>query len=405
MNQRRILPTRLRSLAVIAAAAALVLSACGSPATAPPDVSPSVGSGGCIADFDPNADYFPVKQELEFAKNFTLTYEKSYQVLTVEQPMVDGLPETYVLTKCGAPAPELTGDLAGAQQLTTPVKSLFSASTTHIASLEALDSLNLVTGIATKAYISSKAAQERAADPDVVEFAPAGTADTEQIVSALPDVLITGGIDDPGYATVRDAGIPVLAGAEFLEADPLGQAEWIKFFAALTGTEEQATSTFTTIVDDYQSAVAQAANAEPTEVLVSQPDQGAWRVPAGGSYVGRMITDAKGTWPWIDDKSTGTVSTDLETVFDKSGTAPIWLTSSNWTTTAEALAEEPRFADFASFKSGQVWAPSLQVNAAGGNNYFELGVLRPDLIVSDLMAILHPELLPDHTFTFYQKLK
>jgi iron complex transport system substrate-binding protein len=45
------------------------------------------------------------------------------------------------------------------------------------------------------------------------------------------------------------------------------------------------------------------------------------------------------------------------------------------------------------------------VNAAGGNNLYELGVLRPDLVVGDLIAIMHPKLEPDHTFTFYQQLR
>lgn len=32
-------------------------------------------------------------------------------------------------------------------------------------------------------------------------------------------------------------------------------------------------------------------------------------------------------------------------------------------------------------------------------------MLRPDLVIGDLIAIMHPDLEPDHDFTFYQKLK
>lgn len=397
-----------RRFGIVTAAAALVgLTACGAATEAPPAANPaaSVGADGCITSFDPAVDYFPVKQKLEYAENFTLSYHNSYQVLTVKQPVVGGKAESYVLVKCGAKAPELTGELAGAQVVTTPVKSLFSASTTHLPSLEALDRLEVLTGVGSKAFISSKAALDRVAQPGVTEFAAAGTTDAEKVVSAKPDVLIGGGIDDPGFATVRDAGIPVLGEADFLETYPLGRAEWIKYFAALTGTEETAASTFATITKDYQDAVSLAIKAKPTDAVVSQPYQGVWSIPAGGSFSGKLITDAGGTWAWQSDKSTGAVSSDLETVFDRSGKAPIWITSSNWTTKSQALKEEPRFAEFVAFKSGQVWAPSVRVNEAGGNDYFELGVLRPDLVVTDLIAILHPELLPNHEFTFYQKLK
>ena len=40
-----------------------------------------------------------------------------------------------MLVQCGAPAPKLEGDLAGAQIVTVPITSLFSASTTHLSLL------------------------------------------------------------------------------------------------------------------------------------------------------------------------------------------------------------------------------------------------------------------------------
>src|SRR6185312_15289543 len=189
---------------------------------------------GCITDFDADTDYYPVKSTLDHATNFTLSYHKSYQVLTVVQPEQGAKPESYVLVKCGAPKPELTGDLAEAQVVTTPVQSLFSASTSHLPNLVALDQLDVLTGVASKSFISEKQVLDRVADPDVVEFAPASTVDAEKVVAAKPDVLITGGYADPAYATIEKAGIPVLADAEWLENDPLGRAEWIKYFAALT---------------------------------------------------------------------------------------------------------------------------------------------------------------------------
>lgn len=400
-------PARIRWAIAGVLTAAIALAGCGTDADPSGSGSASSGAGpdGCISDFDATKDYFPQKQEIVDAENFSLTYHKSYQVLTVKEPTAGGDPESYVLVRCGAPTPELTGDLAGAPVVTTPVKSLYSASTTHIPSLEALDQLETMTGVASKALISSEAALKRVAADDVVEFAPAGTVDAEQIVAGSPDVLITAGYDDPAFATIRDAEIPVLADAEFLETTPLGRAEWIKYFAALTGEEERAATTYDKISKDYADAVALAKDAEPVETVISQPYQGAWSVPAGGSHLGRMLKDARADWPYADKDSTGSINTDLETVFDESREAKIWLTSSNWTTKKQALAEESRFSDFAAFKSGQVWAPSLQVNEAGGNNYFELGVLRPDLAVQDMIAILHPDLLPDHEFTFYQQLK
>jgi iron complex transport system substrate-binding protein len=361
-------------------------------------------ANGCITTFDPAADYYPVKSQIDYATNFTVEYDKSYQVLTVLQPTQGGSPQSYVLVKCGAPTPELTGDLAGATVVTTPVTSLYSGSTTHLPNLVALDRLDVLTGVASKSLISEKEVLDRVAEPGVVEYAAAGSVDAEAVVAGKPDVVITAGTDDPAYAVISAAGVPVLADAEWLENDPLGRAEWIKYFAALTGTEAQAAELFDAVEQSYTALADKVASADPVQVVPGQPYQGTWYVPGGQSFNSRLIADAGGTTAWADDPSTGSVSTDLESVLAKAGKAPAWLASTTWTSKAEALAEEPRFSEFAAFQSGNVWNAAKDVTAEGGNNYYELGTARPDLVLGDLVAILHPDLMPGHDFAFYLQL-
>jgi iron complex transport system substrate-binding protein len=361
-------------------------------------------ANGCITTFDPAADYYPVKSQIDYATNFTVEYDNSYQVLTVLQPTQGGSPQSYVLVKCGAPTPELTGDLAGATVVTTPVTSLYSGSTTHLPNLVALDRLDVLTGVASKSLISEKEVLDRVAEPGVVEYAAAGSVDAEAVVAGKPDVVITAGTDDPAYAVISAAGVPVLADAEWLENDPLGRAEWIKYFAALTGTEAQAAEQFDAVEQSYTALADKVASADPVQVVPGQPYQGTWYVPGGQSFNSRLIADAGGTTAWADDPSTGSVSTDLESVLAKAGKAPAWLASTTWTSKAEALAEEPRFSEFAAFQSGNVWNAAKDVTAEGGNNYYELGTARPDLVLGDLVAILHPDLMPGHDFAFYLQL-
>jgi iron complex transport system substrate-binding protein len=359
---------------------------------------------GCITDYTEGVDYFPDKSDIKYATNFTIEYEDSYQVLTVKEPTQGGSAESYVLVRCGAPVPKLTGKLADATVVTTPVTSLYSGSTSHLGSLVALDQLDALTGVGSKAFISEKEVLDRVAEPGVVEYSAAGTVDAEAVVKGKPQVVITAGTDDPAYAVIKAAGIPVLANAEWLENDPLGRAEWVKYFAALTGTESAAATFFDGVSTDYEALADKMKDAKDVAVVPGQPYQGTWFVPGGKSFNARLIADAGGTSAWADDTTTGSISTDVETVFAKAGTAPAWLASTTWTTKAEALAEEPRFAEFAAFKSGNVWNAAKDVTAAGGNNFYELGVVRPDLILGDLVAILHPDQSPGHEFAFYLQL-
>ncbi|MGO4203285.1 ABC transporter substrate-binding protein [Rhodococcus sp. TAF43] len=391
----------LRTAVLLTATALTVggVAACSS------DSSTTTGDGGradCITDFDANTDYFPDKQTVDYAENFDIEYHNSYQVVTVRQP--GQADESYVLTRCGAPKPELTGDLAGAQQIATPVTDLFAESTTHLPSLEALGKLDALTGFASADYVYSETARAHIADDDVTQFATAGQVDAEAVVAQGPQAFVTGGFEDPAFPVIERAGIPVLDNYDWLETDPRGHAEWIKFFAALTGTEKQATETFDGIVTDYDKYTTLAANQTPVSIVPGLPYQGAWSVPLA-SYSNELYATARITHPWMTDPGTGSLQTDLETVFARAGDAPVAISNSSNRTKAEAIAAEPRLAEFAAFRDGQVWTSSKRITDAGAIDIYEQGVLRPDLVLADLIAIAHPDLMPGHEFTFYSRLQ
>ncbi|GAA4137492.1 ABC transporter substrate-binding protein [Actinomadura keratinilytica] len=382
-------------------AALFALTACGggggSPSTA--------ADRGCVKDFDASKDYFPVKQTVRHAANFTLTYAKNYQVVTVEQPAPGARPEKYVLVRCGTPAPKAEGDLAGAITVETPIDTLYSASTTHLPFVTELGVLDVLTGVAQSAPISSPQVLERVRSGAVAEYARAGQIDVEKVIGARPDVLMTGGIEDRDYPALRKAGVKVVANAEWLESTPLGRAEWIRLMAALTGTEAKANEVFGRVEQAYTALAAKVEAAPTVTVLPGQMLHGEWAVPNGGSYVAGLIKDAGGTYPWASTKGTGSTTLDLEAVLAKGRDAKVWLANvTEWKTLADVREDDPRYAEFTAFKTGAVWSSNKALGPGGGNDFYERGVARPDLILADLVAILHPDLAPGHTFTFYRRL-
>ncbi|MFE7129651.1 ABC transporter substrate-binding protein [Streptomyces sp. NPDC057638] len=379
----------------------LTLAACGSNSPGPRDEAKDRVQG-CAAPFSSGRDYFPDKSTVRHAKNFTIRYEKSYQVLTVKEPYPKGKPESYVLVRCGAPDPKLTGDLARAQRITVPVKSLYSGSTTQLSLLTESGSLGVLTGVASTKYVVSADVRQRIAAKKVAEYAPNGTINTEKVIAARPDAVMTAGMDDPQHAKLRRAGIGVVANAEWLEPTPLGRAEWIKAVAALTGTEKRAGKVFHDVERAYQRAAANAATASPpTPVLLGTLYQGAWTLAAGGSYFGQMVTTAGGSYPWQGDGSTGSLRLSFETVYARAGSARTWLVDQTWKSTADAVKADRRHARLAAVSSGEVWSNTKALGPDGGNDFYESGVLRPDLVLADLVAILHPELASDHRFVYY----
>ncbi|WOC12736.1 ABC transporter substrate-binding protein [Gordonia sp. MP11Mi] len=358
----------------------------------------------CITDYDANTDYFPDKSTITDATGLAIDYHKSYQVLTVKEPAPGAAPASYVLVRCGAPAPKLDGALADAPQVEVPVRTMYSGSTTHLPAMAALDAADTVTGVSTTDYVSTPQIRARIDAGKVTQYAEAGVPDVERVIAGRPDVLVSDGMDDPSYTKLQQAGIDVLADADWLETSPLGRAEWVKFFGALTGHEKKATEVFDGIKRDYDAVAAKATDAPKTNVLLGGIENGTWTMAAGGSYFGRLIHDAGGDYPWAGDHSTGSLRLSIESVIDKQRTADAWILSDMTATSLDAVyKQDDRYRVFAQ-PAKRAWNAIKAVNSAGGNDYWERGVLRPDLVLGDLSAILHPELFPDHDFEFYLRL-
>lgn len=337
----------------------------------------------------------PTPVTVEHAENFTLTEQGGYRVLTVRQPAPGAAPQQFALVPCGVAAP------ADLPVIETPVRSLFAASTTQLPHLAELGALDLLTGVGTPEYVSGAAARDRIATGQVTAFAESGQIDVERVLTADPDVLLGEGAESQAVPALQAAGVPVLGWADFLESGPLGQAEWIKVMGALTGRDAEAARVYTEIATRYQAAKASVAGAAPTPVLLGQLYQGIWTVPAGGSATGTLVRDAGGTWSEAGNPTLGAVSKDFESVYTADGAAPVWLADGPFPTKAELLAADPRYAELAAVAAGRVWTRDKALGPAGGNEYFERGVTRPDEVLADLVAILHPG--PPAEPTYYRQ--
>jgi iron complex transport system substrate-binding protein len=212
---------------------------------------------------------------------------------------------------------------------------------------------------------------------------------------------------DATFQPVQDAGLPVVLNSDFADTSPLGQAEWGKYIALYFNTEALANAAYDAVVSRYrdlQSLTAALPDAERPTVITASPYAGTWYMPAGESTVAQLIADAGGNFLFADLAGTS-VPLDFETVLDRGADADFWVNVNQfWGSTADMLADDPRYETFSAFQNDRLWNNNLRQNANGGNDYFESGAANPDLLLADLIAIFHPDLLPDHEFTYYQPL-
>jgi iron complex transport system substrate-binding protein len=374
----------------------------GAVATAGP-VAANITSG-CVEPFDETIDYFPDKVAVEDADNFSVEYHPSYKVVTIHQAYLGGPTERYVLLQCGAPKPHFTGALAAAAVIPVPIVSLFSASTTHLPLLIDLDRLDVLTGVSKFDSIVSSPVVARIKAGHVVEFAPAGVIDAERVASQRPSLLMTGGSDSSTFTTLRASGIPVVANAEWLEPAGLGRAEWVKYISLYLNEERKANGRFGAVKSAYQSLVkltSAIADKDRPQVMAGVAKRGTFFIAGGRSYVATLVKDAGGKYVWADNTATGTAMVDLEAQVQRAANADIWINGGGWKNLVSMIADEPRYAEFKAYRRGQVWVYERLVNATGGNDYWSRSVTRPDLLLADLIKILHPNLVPEHNFEWY----
>ncbi|PXA90861.1 ABC transporter substrate-binding protein [Nostoc sp. 3335mG] len=367
--------------------------------------APLLDEHGCATAFDPQADYFPVRSGVEDAENFSVDYHGHYKLVTVRRPSPGARAEHYVLVQCGTPAPDLGPELADAPRISVPVRSLFSGSTPQSPALVAVGAAEAVTGVARRDFIATPEMIAHMAAMDVVEYERSGIVDVEAVIAAAPEVVIAGGGGEAEMARIAAAGIPVVNFAEWQETSPLGRAEWVKFMGLFFNAEEKANDAYSAVKRDYRAAEALVADLPTDErplVLSGQAFGGVFFAAGGKSFVARLIADAGGRYVFADEGSTGSFQIhDFERLMVAAREAEVWIQASDhYRTLADIAADDPRLAALPAAQAGQVWIPDALKGPNGGVQFYELGAMRPDLVLMDLISILHPEKAPGHTRVF-----
>jgi iron complex transport system substrate-binding protein len=296
----------------------------------------------------------------------------------------------------------------GAVRIPFNPKRIAVLSTTHLPYLEALGLLDRVVAVDQAKRIHNAYIIQGVQEGRIVEVGDGQGLNYERLLAAKPDVVIrsgSGSAAQDANPKLDELGIRHIVNVEWRETTPLGRAEWIKFFGALFGKLPKADSVFTQIEKRYAKAkaIAQGVQQKPT-VFTGRSWRGTWYVPGGQSFAAHFIADAGGQYVWADQTGSGSAPLKLEAVFARAAGADVWLNMDEFTTEAAMLQEDPRYAKFKAFAQHQLYNHNKRLNPSGGDDYWERGMLEPDVILTDLVKIFHPQLVPQHTLQYYRQL-
>jgi iron complex transport system substrate-binding protein len=353
-----------------------------------------------------DADEFPFHTDIRYARGFSVEYHNTYKVLTVHSPWPNAdVPLTYLLVQRNTPTPAGYSD---AQHIEIPVRKVVTLSTSYLPYLDKLGLVDRIIGHDDFRYVCTPSVRNMIEKGSITEVGEGSLVNVELIMELNPDLVMTfhTGNERDAYPLLIRTGLPVVINAEWYEENPLAMAEWIKFIALFFNREKEAEVIFDDIVKRYESLRYSASQVEkrPT-VLLGAPFQGTWWVAGGRSFAAQLLEDAGADYLWENNENTGAVPLGFEAVFAHAQDADFWLNTGNWHFRDDALGHDWRLTEFRAYREGRMYNNNRRLNGLGGNDFWESGKANPHLVLADLIAIFHPELMPDHSLFYYRKLE
>ncbi|GAA4239002.1 ABC transporter substrate-binding protein [Postechiella marina] len=347
-----------------------------------------------------------VFQNIKYSKNFNIKHYNNYKKIEVTSPYPNSKDTLkYILIKDGQPIPYHDKNTL---IIKIPIKTVVAMSTTNIPALEYLNIEDRLIGFPNTDYISSKKTRQRIDDGKIRDLNNNLEINMELLLDLNPELVIGFSVNgnDKTLNKIKKFGIPVIIDAAWTEQTPLGNAEWIKFIAAFFDKDEEANTLFNKIETNYLEAKALAKKTKSIPTVISGSlFKDVWNIPGGRSFVAKYLEDANTSYLWKTNKSTGSLQLNFENVLDKGQKADLWIGAGSFKNKEEMLAKHKGYGYFNAFKNNKTYTYTNKIGPKGGLLYYELGPLRPDLILKDIIKIAHPELLPNYESFFFKTLE
>ena len=214
----------------------------------------------------------------------------------------------------------------------------------------------------------------------------------EKVIEMQPDAILLSPYQDASYGQIASLDIPIIECADYLEYDPLGRAEWVKFYGELVGKRDEADSLYSAVVKAYNDMKEKAAAASNRPTVVTEMViSGVWNVPGGKSYMARILADAGGNYCWADDKNTGSLALDFNQVLAVAQDADFWFIK--WTNINSLKDLQGAYdlnKEMAAFQNKRVY-----VCDTDKTHFFDRIPFHPEVLLREFAAIMHPELFSD----------
>ena len=339
---------------------------------------------------------------IRYALGFNAENLDGFVKIEVHDPWNDGkLLQRYLLVPRDKPLPD---GMPKGTIVRVPLRNIVVYTSVHSAMLDELGVADRIVGVCEPRYIKVPSVVKSLNEGLTKDLGAATSPNIERMIEAGTEVVIASPFDHGGYGSVEKLGIPIIECADYMETDPLGRAEWIKFLGFFTGQNRRADSLFRATESNYLKTKALVANVATRPKLMTGMKYGSpWFVPSGESFMASIYKDAGADYIFSYLTGSGSTPMSFETVFDKAVHADIWLINYNRDdnmTYGALKSDYSPYSGFDAFRNRRIFG-----NNTDSSMYYEEVPMHPDYLLAELIAIFHPQFLPDHKLRYFHRLE
>ena len=341
--------------------------------------------------------------ELKYARNLALERCPGGWAVEIRRPW----PGSTEIFRGEFRDPSVPGQWQGAPDaLKLPLKRVAVSNLPAAWAMDQLGAAGAIKGMSGSSYICSESLKALNAARLDTPGSMGSEIDPEKLLKLNVQALMTYVYTSAEVDLLRRMerlGVKVILSAAYRESQPLARAEWIKLVGLLFGRLEESCRFFDGVERRYLDLQKRAAAAATRpKVLLDAPLGGQWRMAGHGSWFTAYVRDAGGEPLFVDSSERPRVM-DLESVIAGAQEAEFWLLQGFGSLPPEGSPEARRYSLIPPWRTGQVYSATARAQSGGGNDFYESGPFRPDLILADILSILHPELLEGHALYYYKR--
>lgn len=345
-------------------------------------------------------------------------HDGEYAEVTIANPWKKGtLLHRYILVPKGEEGNKTVARLAmqrsaGARCITdtvrTPVENSAVFTSPHCQLLYELGCGQAIRGVCDLDYINIPDVKKRAASAGnhgsssaIADCGSSMAPDIERIIAMKPEAILVSPFENSGgYGKLDKLHIPLIEVADYMEASPLGRAEWMKFYGMLFEKSDakdskagifqsKADSLFAKIEKEYLNLKA-AAKKLPAglSVLTERKTGSVWYVPGGQSTIGILLKDANARYIFSEDQHSGSLAMSPEQILAKAKNIDVWAFKyfgGKPLSHSQLLQEYAGYKSLAAFGSSRIY----QVDTSR-EPYFEITSFHPEVLLREFILLSHP---------------